>query len=178
MLHPKSHSPLFFLPSKWLFTTPGSPSFIQGNMWQLRPRTLRGQFPIERCGSNRLKRWYSFFPYFVLCINILITYSLKIVCTVPEVNCAVLLILNDPCFSRIYLVVILHVRHLWWIRTLRLTIKTCPNVIRLKICKLYFVRRESRWLTTQLIMRQRNQSLAPSTQRWSTFDMFSILYRM
>ena len=37
------------------------------------------------------------------------TYSLKIMCTVPEVNYAVLLILTDPCFSRIYLVFILHV---------------------------------------------------------------------
>ena len=37
------------------------------------------------------------------------TYSLKIVCTVPEVNYAVLLILTDPCFSRIYLVFIPHV---------------------------------------------------------------------
>ena len=37
------------------------------------------------------------------------TYSLKIVCTVTEVNYAVLLILTDPCFSSIYLVVILHV---------------------------------------------------------------------
>ena len=36
-------------------------------------------------------------------------YSLKIVSTVPEVNYAVLLILTDPCFSRIYLVVILYV---------------------------------------------------------------------
>ena len=45
---------------------------------------------------------------FVLCINILMTYSLKIVCTVPEVNYAVLLIVTDPCFSRIYLVVIHH----------------------------------------------------------------------
>ena len=85
------------------------PWFYSRNMWQLRPRTLRGQFPIERCGSNRLKRWYFFLPYFVLCINILMTYSLKIVCTVPEVNYAVLLFLTDPCFSLIYLVFILHV---------------------------------------------------------------------
>ena len=87
------------------------PWFYSRNMWQLRPRTLRGQFPIERCGSNRPKRWYFFSPYFVLCINILMTYSLKIVCTVPEVNYAVLLIVTDPCFSRIYLVVI-HLKNL------------------------------------------------------------------